>query len=367
VVGAGANLREVDFSFAQPDHPAFIRLKLVDSSTGSPAIFPRFTTIVRRLRGAEASERPDLVLTRVHRIEDDVYRIGPLTPGPYEVLVESECSDTPPTCGPTGRATVDIPERNLDDATASNEIDAGIVRVRGGMKVLGQVQTPLPLARYLQGQTKGPAVSLQSLEGSPWIQIGVLRNFDDWGSSINTSRTAGRAYSAPLAEDGSFSIWGVVPGGRYRVQVSGLPPNLLLESATYGSNDVLEADLLLTHDLEATLDLSMATADTLGTVTGSVRAIDGKPAAESMVVLIPPADRRSNLAAFRTAIVDQAGGFTISGILPGDYQVVAWQDMKPGAFLDPKILATIDDRFSRVFVRRGSRNVMDLEAIPPER
>jgi hypothetical protein len=41
--------------------------------------------------------------------------------------------------------------------------------------------------------------------------------------------------------------------------------------------------------------------------------------------------------------------------------------MKPGAFLDPKILATIDDRFSRVFVRRGSRNVMDLEAIPPER
>jgi hypothetical protein len=65
--------------------------------------------------------------------------------------------------------------------------------------------------------------------------------------------------------------------------------------------------------------------------------------------------------------VDQAGGFTISGILPGDYQVVAWQDMKPGAFLDPKILATIDDRFSRVFVRRGSRNVMDLEAIPPER
>jgi hypothetical protein len=60
---------------------------------------------------------------------------------------------------------------------------------------------------------------------------------------------------------------------------------------------------------------------------------------ESQVVLVPHSDgstRRLDL--YKTAKTDRSGKFEIRGIAPGEYSVFAWQEVDPGAWLDPKCL-----------------------------
>ena len=79
-------------------------------------------------------------------------------------------------------------------------------------------------------------------------------------------------------------------------------------------------------------------------VTGTVRDATGKPRANVVVSLIPPADGGRTEALYRVANSDSGGRFTIANVPPGDYKAFAWQAVPGGSFYSAKFLERYEDK-----------------------
>jgi protocatechuate 3,4-dioxygenase beta subunit len=81
--------------------------------------------------------------------------------------------------------------------------------------------------------------------------------------------------------------------------------------------------------------LAITFNDDGGIVQGAVIAQDGQAIPGGTVVLIPEDTRRQRRDLFRFTRTDQHGEFTMRGIAPGDYKLVAWQaDIEIDAIYD---------------------------------
>jgi hypothetical protein len=95
-----------------------------------------------------------------------------------------------------------------------------------------------------------------------------------------------------------------------------------------------------------------------GTSAGSVER-SGKGVANATVVLVPPVDRRKNPHLFRSATTGEDGGFSIRGVMPGVYTILAFQSPPAGEpWLDSDFLARY---FQRVrSIRIDARTVSPI-------
>ena len=84
--------------------------------------------------------------------------------------------------------------------------------------------------------------------------------------------------------------------------------------------------------------------------------------AHSQVVLLPANKDISSL--FKTATTDQSGVFSIAGVAPGEYSVLAWQE-HVRANLDPAFLKTLENEITKIVVQRGFTNNINVRAVPP--
>ena len=84
-----------------------------------------------------------------------------------------------------------------------------------------------------------------------------------------------------------------------------------------------------------------------------------------MVVLIP-ADKalRELPGGYRVATTDQYGRFTLKNLTPGDYKAFAWEDVEPGAWMDPEFMKPLDSKGESVTVRESSASNVQLTMIP---
>ena len=78
---------------------------------------------------------------------------------------------------------------------------------------------------------------------------------------------------------------------------------------------------------------------------------------------MPAPDRRQNPTAFRTAISDAAGLFSVRGLLPGEYTILAWDDVEPDVYQNPEFLKDFEYLGARATVNRGSRSVVDVRLV----
>ena len=166
--------------------------------------------------------------------------------------------------------------------------------------------------------------------------------------------------SAQVGVDGSFVI-PRVPERRFRVELTGLPPEVYFASARYGGREVLTSGFTVSTNARSVLDLSIASSG--GVVAGVVRGGKDEPIANGTVVLIPP--DRENLNLYRTASTDQFGVFSIAGVPPGDYSVLAWTEARGKAYLDPVFLKAVENQAAKVVVQRGFTNTINVRAISP--
>jgi hypothetical protein len=81
------------------------------------------------------------------------------------------------------------------------------------------------------------------------------------------------------------------------------------------------------------------------------------------VVLVPAPERRANPAAFKAVTADQLGNFIIRSVLPGDYRLLAWEDIEPGIYMDPEFLRGFETRGEAIRVQRGSQNAVSVRAV----
>ena len=124
--------------------------------------------------------------------------------------------------------------------------------------------------------------------------------------------------------DGAFVMKGVAPL-RYEVRVSGLPEGSYLKSISYGGREVPAGGIDIAG---GAIDVVISAA--AGEITAAAVDKDGKPCAGATVALIP-----SDGGTAQGNTADENGAVTFRGLKPGDYTVIAWEDIPPGAYLDP--------------------------------
>jgi hypothetical protein len=292
-----------------------------------------------------------------------------VAPGRYDVIARISTAagggwgpQAPPATatGPWafGKAAVDVRGANLDNVA---------IVVRAGVDVKGRV--------ILDGKPTRANLRIQLLPDES------IQNVNDQQTALTFNQI--RQYSAPIAEDGSFTI-PLLPEGRYRFQVllnappvvargaaaqaaAATPPPPRLPDTAYladirqGGASVYDNGLVLGTEAVNPVDVLVNT--TAGSLEGTVSAADQKPAAGMTVVLVPPDSRRQNPALYKTARSDAQGRFAMPGLAPGRYTVYAWESVPQGAYQNAEFMSKYSGRGTAVVVEAGARSTVSVSAI----
>jgi Carboxypeptidase regulatory-like domain len=236
------------------------------------------------------------------------------------------------------------------------------------------------------------------IQGKVTVDGGASPSFNSVRISLqaegNAARLAGYQqllrFQPTVGSNGSFTIPSV-PEGQYRIQVAFAPPappptrpvanrsvdpfapdptpppslvSVPLAGAPLGPNayvaDILQSGMTVYNTgisvgTQAFDPLDVRVRTDGGSVEGIV--LDGKlvPFAGATVVLAPMVQHRQNPALYRVAISDEAGRFVMSAIRPGDYKLLAWDSITPGAYMNAEILSNYVEKEYPVTVAANIR------------
>jgi uncharacterized surface anchored protein len=140
-------------------------------------------------------------------------------------------------------------------------------------------------------------------------------------SLMSTSATSLPGLTAPLQEDGTFNFSGI-QSGTYRIQVNVPHVGYYVQKVT--AKDARTSGREITITGGSDVDLAVTLGQGQGQVTGVVQ-LEGKPAAGVMVLLVPKSGQEMEEDS-RIDESDSDGTFTLGGILPGDYVLLAIKD-----------------------------------------
>ncbi len=166
-----------------------------------------------------------------------------------------------------------------------------------------------------------------------------------------------------IRADGSFDLSRANPD-LLVVEVNNLPAGHYLKSARMGDMDILEngVDLRLGSPGPMTLVVSGRAA----AVSGIVRNEDGRALDAATVVLMPTqVNRRNSRFWVRSTSTDTSGRFSLEGLHPGDYRLLAWEEIPTGAWRDPAVLRSAEPAAKRVDLHEGDTPTFELTALPP--
>jgi hypothetical protein len=141
--------------------------------------------------------------------------------------------------------------------------------------------------------------------------------------------------AAQVGADGSLTFPSVLPA-RYSYQFMNFPPEAYLKSARLGENDALSGVDLTQPDPGAKLEFVMSYAG--AQIEGVILDEQGKPA-QGTAGLIPDPPQPERTWLYKTAEAGEGGRFQFQGVRPGKYRVYAWEELEPGAHLDPQFTA----------------------------
>jgi protocatechuate 3,4-dioxygenase beta subunit len=192
-----------------------------------------------------------------------------------------------------------------------------------------------------------PPIRLDSLE----LEFRTIDTTPRMFAAFNSSQsldTAGKVILKNIAE------------ARYRFSLRGLPPDAYIADIRQSGRSVFDEGVLLGGQLEP---IRIAVRADGGTVTGFVER-SGKGVPGATVILAPPADRRKNPQLFRTAVTGEDGGFSIRGVMPSAYTILALQSRPSGEpWLHSDFLARYIQRGRDVRVDARSASPVRLELI----
>ncbi|HUS05833.1 MAG TPA: carboxypeptidase-like regulatory domain-containing protein, partial [Bryobacteraceae bacterium] len=167
--------------------------------------------------------------------------------------------------------------------------------------------------------------------------------------------------NATVAADGTFTLQNV-SAGQFRINITGLPANSYVKSVKAGNQEALETGA----DIAGPVPVEIVLSPNAGQITGSVQDAKQQPLSGVTVVLAPDASRRSQYWLFKTAATSQTGGFTLSGIPPGEYTLLSWEDIEDGAYQDPDVVARYESQGKKITIKDGSSETVQVQAIPAD-
>jgi protocatechuate 3,4-dioxygenase beta subunit len=213
------------------------------------------------------------------------------------------------------------------------------VTLRAGFRVTGRVEFEGTAAPPAADQLQRMSVTLQPLD----------------------ARVAGIVTPGRVTPDSQFRTLGYPPG-RYYVTAGGAGTNWTLKAAMLGGRDVSDEPLELgSEDVGGVV---LVFTDKPSQLSGTVRNPQGQGDADADVVVFPANHQlwkeAVNPRRARSVRTAKTGVYTIQGLPPGDYYVVAIGSTSTRDWQDPKFLEAAAPLATRVTILIGDKKTQDL-------
>ena len=266
-----------------------------------------------------------------------------VTPGKYTVLAFSSASSPqgiPTTLSNSRYATAAVEVAGNDVGGVSLSMRptlrvAGRIAFPGGTPPAGQALTNLAVSLVAPGsQASGPIVAAG----------GVIPAFN---------RT-----SAPVREDGTFEIAGVIEG-RYRLTTARNPAGWTPKSAMLGGRDILDQVVDISGDVSG-IELTMTSQTPQ--LSGRMMKADNTPAPGYFVIAFTT-DRtlwEPNSRRLRSVRPGTDGSFRFEDLPAGEYFLAALTEADSDEWQAASFLAVVVPAAIKVTIADGEKKVQDL-------
>ena len=321
-LGPGDNLERIDMIVAPPMPARRVQGVIVDSTTGQPAVRASVRLVPHNL-GHDTS------VPNGRTNQNGTFDLSGIVPGSY-FLVASLGEDEELT----GKLPIDIGNANVQKVTL---VIRPRFNIRGRVIIEGQ--------RYPGDGPLNLSLELNS------VPLGLMPFARSPGSPPPN-----------VSPDGYFTFQGVAPGD-YRVLVAEaeFTQTSYVKSIRLSAADVLRDGLHVTKEPDGELEIVISNG--VATIDGIV--VDGKqkPVTNAIVALAPFAAPVYRGDLYKNVSTDAAGRFHIQGIAPGDYTVLAWEDIEDGAWRDPEFIKDQENHGRRIHLYEGSKENLSLTVI----
>ncbi|HXM45156.1 MAG TPA: carboxypeptidase regulatory-like domain-containing protein [Bryobacteraceae bacterium] len=254
--------------------------------------------------------------------EQGNFEIRGVRPGAYVLVAQSFDR----AHGASARQAIDV---------GNNDMDGIVLTLNPGVELKGQVKA------------EGP-------DGINLASIYVLLHMHEVGAAPGDR----------VHDDGTFTLPQVAEE-QYNVRVMGVPDGYYVKSIRAGGQEVRDSGLDMTSGAPGPLTVTIAPG--AGQIEGVVQNDKQAPAAGALVVLIPDDSKRRGMRdAYHIATTDQYGKFTLKNVDPGDYKLYAWDDVEPGAYMDPDFVKPFESQAVAMSIHENSRESAQLKLIPAE-
>jgi Carboxypeptidase regulatory-like domain len=275
----------------------------------------------------------NLMMNGAEMRSDGSFTIRDVAPGAYTITATVENGSVPMMA----RQPIQVTSDNVEGLRLSPQAGAWIRgRLRFENKGGGRFDASHVFLALHSADPEDEAVSLFALGGS---------------SSLTT-----------VNGDGSFE-WKSVPPGNYFLQLAGdasANPDWFLKSVFASGRDVAGSVL--------SVNGGAIMLDVVGNASGAVVdgvAVDGKgePVSNAVVVAVPEARLRGRVDRYAKAVSDQSGRFTLHGLPPGDYTLLAWESVDGEAYYNSNFLSAYDGQGKAFHVNEGDRTSVQISVI----
>ena len=309
------------------------------SLTPSPSLTIR-GSIVNLPAGASAvvmvrSRESDVMLTGGDMHKDGSFEIRGVPPGAYMLMAVASVGDV----SMMARQPLQVISENVD-----------------GLRLAPQAGAWLHGRLRLEGNANLGRLDLEHV----YLSLSSRDGDDDM---LGGGPFGGFAGQVHVNNDGSFEWKGVSPG-HYYVQLAGGPGGSMdwfLKSVAVGSRDVTDAGFSVSGGAAVLDVVASANGPVVDGVVGNAKS---QPMANAVVVAVPEPRLRSRTDRYYKTTTDQTGRFTLHGVTPGAYTLIAWESMDGDAYYDPEFLRNYEGQGKALQAGEGEHKSLQLTAIP---
>jgi hypothetical protein len=224
--------------------------------------------------------------------------------------------------------------------------------IRPGVDLAGRV--------YVEGNASGDQPGKTAAGGDFRDQL-KMTELAVYLRPLENAPRIGKPEAAKVKAGGSFELENVAHD-KYRVNVLGLPEDYYLKAARVGGRNVLDVGLDLSGGRPwGKLELVVSSAG--ARLDGVVMTEELQVFGGASVLLIAEERSRRDPRLAKTTTTDQYGRFSLRGIAPGEYTLLACAELEPGVHRDPEFLRRNEDRGDSVRVQEGDRRSIQLEVL----
>ena len=326
---------ETPVSFTLVSSPTFVARGTIIRPPGAG-----FTQVMLR-----SSENPEMRPAGQDRLrEDGAFEFRGLLPGRYNALL----------------MVVDLAA--MQKGEAGNTPQMQVVPLSPNFEITNTSLEGLHLVPEAAGQIRGQ-FRMDKGQKIDWSQLAVtLTPIDSSSAHFPVNSLQAGLTVARVKSDGSFEMK-TVPGGTYRLAITSNSNNLqdyFSKAVNLDGKDVGDSGFTVSG---GSYSLAVVVSAAGASVEGKVVDAKGQPVPGATVVGAPNRESRKRFDLYGQETTDPQGHFTLRGLNPGEYTVMAWENLEDNA-RDPEVVKLYEDRGEKVQLDEGARKNIVVRVIP---